>query len=335
LPYIECVKVRNIFNFSLAEWEYKIWIFHLFAVPSQPILQTPSMAGQLKEVRNRIKSIQNSQQITKAMKMVSAAKLRRAQDAIIQMRPYAQKLQELLSNIVSGSEGDGGSKLAVERSVEKVLLIVITSDRGLAGAYNANLIKLAKATIREKYASQAAKGNVTIWSIGKKGYEHFAKNNFKVSDTYKDIFLHLSFEAVQAAAQAAVKAFENKEFDAIDIVYSQFKNAATQAFVVEKFLPIPKVEKKAGAANNDFIFEPGKEELVAELMPKILNTQLFKAVLDANASEHGARMTAMDKASDNANELLKQLRLSYNRARQAAITTELTEIVSGAAALQG
>jgi len=293
------------------------------------------MAGQLKEVRNRIKSIQNSQQITKAMKMVSAAKLRRAQDAIIQMRPYAKKLQELLSNIVSSSEGDLGMSLAVERPVEKVLLIVITSDRGLAGAYNTNLIKLGKSTIREKYAAQAAKGNVQIWSIGKKGYEHYLKNNYKVSDTYKDIFHNLSFENVQACAQAAVKAFENKEFDVVEIVYSEFKNAATQNFVVERFLPIPKVEKKAGAANNDFIFEPAREELIAELMPKILNTQLYKAVLDSFASEHGARMTAMDKASDNANELLKALRLSYNRARQAAITTELTEIVSGAAALQG
>jgi len=290
------------------------------------------MAGQLKEVRNRIKSIQNSQQITKAMKMVSAAKLRRAQDAIIQMRPYAQKLQELLSNIVSSSEGDLGMSLAAERPVEKVLLIVITSDRGLAGAYNANLIKLAKATISEKYSAQFAKGNVSIWSIGKKGYEHFAKNNYNVS---KDIFLQLNFEHVQTAAQAAVKAFEAREFDSIEIVYSQFRNAATQVFAVERFLPIPKVEKKAGATNADFIYEPGKEELIAELMPKILNTQLYKAVLDANASEHGARMTAMDKASENANELLKSLRLSYNRARQAAITTELTEIVSGAAALQG
>jgi F-type H+-transporting ATPase subunit gamma len=293
------------------------------------------MAGQLKEVRNRIRSIINTQQITKAMKMVSAAKLRRAQDHIIQMRPYAQKLQELLSNIVSNSEGDLGISLAVERPVEKVLLFVITSDRGLAGAYNANVIKLAKSIIREKYAVQAAKGNVTIWSMGKKGYEHFAKNNYKVTDTYKDIFLHLDFEHVQAAAQAAVKAFKNKEFDAVEIVYSQFRNAATQTFVSEKFLPIPKVEKKPGAVNTDFIFEPSREELIAELMPKILNTQLYKAVLDANASEHGARMTAMDKASDNANELLKSLRLSYNRARQAAITTELTEIVSGAAALQG
>jgi F-type H+-transporting ATPase subunit gamma len=293
------------------------------------------MAGQLKEVRNRIKSIQNTQQITKAMKMVSAAKLRRAQDAIIQMRPYAQKLQEVLSNIVSSSDGDLGISLAVERPIEKVLLFVITSDRGLAGAYNANVVKLAKATIREKYPSQFAKGNVTIWSMGKKGYEHFAKNNYKVTDTYKDIFLQLSFEHVQAAAQAAVKAFANREFDVVEIVYSQFKNAATQAFVDEKFLPIPKVQRKPGATKADFIFEPGKEELIAELMPKILNTQLYKAVLDANASEHGARMTAMDKASDNANELLKALRLSYNRARQAAITTELTEIVSGAAALQG
>ena len=293
------------------------------------------MAGQLKEVRNRIKSIQNTQQITKAMKMVSAAKLRRAQDAIVQMRPYAKKLQELLSNIVSNSEGQVGGGLATQRPVEKVLLIVITSDRGLAGAYNANIIKAAKAAIAEKYSAQAAKGNVFIWSIGKKGYEHFAKNNYKVSDTYKDIFLQLTFGNVQACAQAAVKAFEQREFDAVDVVYSEFKNAATQSFVVEPFLPIPKVEKKAGAANDDFIYEPDKEGLIAELMPKILNTQLYKAVLDANASEHGARMTAMDKASENANELLKALRLSYNRARQAAITTELTEIVSGAAALQG
>ncbi len=293
------------------------------------------MAGQLKEVRNRIKSVQSSQQITKAMKMVSAAKLRRAQDAILQMRPYAKKLQEVLSNIVSNSEGEVGVNLAAVRPVEKALLIVITSDRGLCGAYNSNIIKLAKLTIREKYAAQAAKGNVYIWSIGKKGYEHFAKNNFKVSETYKDIFHSLSFEQVQACAQAAVKAFENKEFDAVEIVYSEFKNAATQKFVAEQFLPIPKVEKKAGATKSDFIFEPDKEQLVAELMPKILNTQLYKAVLDANASEHGARMTAMDKASENANEILRSLRISYNRARQAAITTELTEIVSGAAALQG
>ena len=293
------------------------------------------MAGQLKEVRNRIKSVQSTQQITKAMKMVSAAKLRRAQDAIIQMRPYARKLQEMLSNIVSNSEGEVGMALAAERPVEKVLLIVLTSDRGLAGAFNTNVIKLAKATINEKYSTQYKKGNVTIWSIGKKGFEHFAKNNYKVEATYKDIFLNLTFENVQSASQAAMKAFEEKQFDVVEIVYSQFKNAATQRFEVERFLPIPKVEKKEGDKKADFIFDPSKEQLVAELMPKILNTQLYKAVLDSNASEHGARMTAMDKASENANEMLRSLKISYNRARHAAITTELTEIVSGAAALQG
>lgn len=293
------------------------------------------MAGQLKEVRNRIKSVQSTQQITKAMKMVSAAKLRRAQDAIVQMRPYARKLQEMLSNIVSNSEGEVGMALAAERPAEKILLIVLTSDRGLAGAFNTNVIKLTKATINERYAAQQKKGNVTVWSIGKKGYEHFAKNNFKVEATYKDIFLNLTFENVQSASQAAMKAFEEKQFDVVEIIYSQFKNAATQRFEVERFLPIPKVEKKEGDKKADFIFDPSKEELVAELMPKILNTQLYKAVLDSNASEHGARMTAMDKASENANEMLRSLKISYNRARQAAITTELTEIVSGAAALQG
>jgi F-type H+-transporting ATPase subunit gamma len=293
------------------------------------------MAGQLKEVRNRIKSVQSTQQITKAMKMVSAAKLRRAQDAIIQMRPYSQKLQEMLSNIVSNAEGDTNIKLAEERAVEKVLLIVITSDRGLAGAYNANVVKLTKETVATKYASQFAKGNVTIWNIGKKGWESLTKSGYKTDVAHKDIFLNLKFETVQVAAKAAMKAFENNEFDAIEIVYSQFRNAATQTFVAEPFLPIPKVVAKEGSKKSDFIFEPNKEQLINELMPKILNTQLFKAVLDGNASEHGARMTAMDKASENANELLKSLKLSYNRARQAAITTELTEIVSGAAALQG
>ena len=294
------------------------------------------MSGALKEVRNRIKSVQSTQQITKAMKMVSAAKLRRAQDAITQMRPYARKLQEMLSNIVSDADTAAGGSLSTERPIEKVLFIVITSDRGLAGAYNSNVIKLTRLTITEKYAAQFAKGNVHVWNIGKKGYETFIKGNYHADATYKDLFLNLSFENVQACAQAAVKAFENKEFDVVELVYSEFKNAATQRFAVERFLPIPKAPVAAGdKKKNDFIFEPSKEAIITELMPKILNTQLFKAVLDANASEHGARMTAMDKASENANELLKSLKISYNRARQAAITTELTEIVSGAAALQG
>ena len=293
------------------------------------------MSGQLKEVRNRIQSVQSTQQITKAMKMVSAAKLRRAQEAITQMRPYAQKLQEVLSNIVSSLSGESNIQLAEHREIENVLLIVITSDRGLAGAYNANIVKAAKEAAATKYKAAMAKGNVTIWNIGKKGFEALTKAGYKTDATYKDIFVNLSFEHVQQAAQAAIEAFENKTFDAIDIVYSEFVNAAVQRYAVEQFLPIPKIESKEGKKNVDFIFDPAKEELVAQLMPKILNTQLYKAVLDANASEHGARMTAMDKASENANEILRSLKISYNRARQAAITTELTEIVSGAAALQG
>ena len=293
------------------------------------------MSGALKEVRTRIKSVQSTQQITKAMKMVSAAKLRRAQDAITQMRPYAHKLQEMLSNIVSSSEGDVSMALAAERPVEKVLIIVVTSDRGLCGGYNSNLIKLAKQVIHDKYAEQFSKGNVQVLPIGKKAFEHFTKNNFKVVNQFWDMFTGLSFEKVQAAAKYAMDAFANKEFDAVELVFSEFKNAATQQFIAEPFLPVQKVSNTQSAKKADFIFEPGKEVLIAELMPKILNTQLYKAVLDGNASEHGARMTAMDKASENANELLKSLKISYNRARQAAITTELTEIVSGAAALQG
>lgn len=293
------------------------------------------MSGALKEVRNRIKSVQSTQQITKAMKMVSAAKLRRAQDAITQMRPYAQKLQEMLSNIVSSSEGDVAMELATERAIENVLVIVVTSDRGLCGGYNSNLIKLAKLTIHEKYPAQYAKGNVRVLPIGKKGYEHFTKNGFKVVDAYWDIFTQLSFDRVQTAAKYAMEAFAAKQVDAVEVIYSEFKNAASQTFIAEPFLPVPKVTNTESKKKSDFIFEPNQSVLVAELMPKILNTQLYKAVLDANASEHGARMTAMDKASDNANELLKSLKISYNRARQAAITTELTEIVSGAAALKG
>ncbi len=293
------------------------------------------MSGALKEVRNRIKSVQSTQQITKAMKMVSAAKLRRAQDAITQMRPYAKKLQEMMSNIVSNSDGEVSMDLAAERPVEKVLIIVVTSDRGLCGGYNSNLIKLAKQVAREKYSTQLDKGNVQFLPIGKKGYEHFTKNGFKVINNYWDLFTNLSFEKVQTAAKYAMDAFAAKEIDAVEVIYSEFKNAASQAYIAEPFLPVQKVAQTENKKKSDFIYEPNQQILIAELMPKILNTQLYKAVLDANASEHGARMTAMDKASDNANELLKSLKISYNRARQAAITTELTEIVSGAAALQG
>lgn len=293
------------------------------------------MSGALKEVRNRIKSVQSTQQITKAMKMVSAAKLKRAQDAITQMRPYAQKLQEMLGNIVGAADGDVKMELAEQRPVENVLVYVITSDRGLCGGYNSNVIKTAKRLIAEKYPAQNAKGKVMILPLGKKAYENFTKAGMPVVSEYWEIFSHLSFEEVQHAAEFAMQEFKAKRVDAVEIVYSEFKNAATQKFTVEQFLPVPKIESKDSKKKADFIYEPTKEVLIAELMPKILNTQLYKAVLDGNASEHGARMTAMDKASENANELLKNLKISYNRARQAAITTELTEIVSGAAALQG
>ncbi len=294
------------------------------------------MSGQLKEVRNRISSVTSTKQITKAMKMVSAAKLRRAQDAILQMRPYAQKLQEMLSNIVSNSTGDMDLKLAEERPVEKVLLIVVTSDRGLCGAYNSSLIKQAVSLAGTTYKAQNEKGNLTMLPIGKKGYEYFVKHDYKVIKDYWEIFTDLNFDSVKAASVYAQEAFLNKEYDKVEIIYSQFKNAATQIFINEPYLPIPKIEQEGeGNKSADFIFEPNKEVLIEELMPKILNTQVFKAVLDAHASEHGARMTAMDKATENADELLRNLKISYNRARQAAITTELTEIVSGAAALQG
>ncbi|ATL45985.1 ATP synthase F1 subunit gamma [Chitinophaga caeni] len=293
------------------------------------------MSGQLKEVRNRIKSIQSTQQITKAMKMVSAAKLKRAQDAITQMRPYAVKLQEMLQNIVSNSEGSINSALAAERAVENVLVVVITSDRGLCGAFNTNLIKLGKQVIRDKYAAQFAKGQVDVMPIGKKAYEHFTKNGYTVVDSHWTIFTDLTFDAVKDAATTAMNGFVSGKYDAVEIIYSQFINAATQEYVAEQFLPIAKVENESNSGlKADFIFEPEKDTLIEELMPKILNTQFFKAVLDSHASEHGARMTAMDKASENANELLRTLKISYNRARQAAITTELTEIVSGAAALE-
>jgi len=293
------------------------------------------MSGQLKEVRLRIQSVTSTQQITKAMKMVSAAKLRRAQDAILQMRPYTQKMQEMLGNIVSSLSGDMHLPLAEERTAERVLIIPITSDRGTCGAYNSNVIKAAIKTIDTKYPAQKAKGNVTILPMGKKGYEYFQRHGYKLVDDFWNMFSDLGFENVKRAAIYAQEAFLRKEYDRVELVYSQFRNAATQVFVSEPYLPIPKVESTDNTKQTDFIFEPSKEVLIEELMPKILNTQVYKAILDANASEHGARMTAMDKATENAAEILRSLKISYNRARQAAITTELTEIVSGAAALNG
>lgn len=294
------------------------------------------MSGQLKEVRQRIASVTSTQQITNAMKMVSAAKLRRAQNAIIEMRPYAERLQTMLENIVSSDLSEINLPLTEERTIEKVLIIPITSDRGTCGAYNANVIKKAVEVMNNQYSTQKENGNVSFLCIGKKGFEYFERNGYNVINTYVSLLTNITFDEVKKVATFAQESFLNKEYDRVEIVYAQFQNAVVQEFISEPYLPIAKTEKEEEEkAPADFIFEPSKETLITELMPKILNTQIFKAVLDANASEHGARMTAMDKATENASDILRELRISYNRARQAAITTELTEIVSGAAALNG
>ncbi|MBC7570259.1 MAG: ATP synthase F1 subunit gamma [Spirosoma sp.] len=288
----------------------------------------------LKEVRARISSINSTQQITKAMKMVAAAKLRRAQDNITQLRPYAQKLSQMLSTVSAGAETASESPYRQTRTVDRALIIVITSDRGLCGAFNTNVVKGALALIDQKYAAQARLGNVGIMAIGKKGAEAFARRGFRVNTNHVDVFSSLNFTTVKAAAEEAMTGFAATEYDAVEIVYNEFKNAAMQVIRAEQMLPIIAAAPASGkAAAVNYSFEPSEEEIVTELIPKTLKTQLYKAVLDSNASEHGARMTAMDKATENAGELLKELKLVYNRTRQAAITTEILEIVGGAEAL--
>ncbi|UOQ73699.1 ATP synthase F1 subunit gamma [Hymenobacter cellulosilyticus] len=289
----------------------------------------------LKEVRNRIVSVQSTQQITKAMKMVAAAKLRRAQDNILRMRPYAQRLNSILSNLTSLAGDDVVSEYGEQREVRRVLIIAITSDRGLAGAFNSNIFKGVNALIAERYAAQAAAGTITVLAIGKRAHEYFSKRG-PVLGNYTHVFSQLSFETVRVAAEQAMEGFRTGQFDEVTMVYNEFKNVATQIVRAEQLLPLVPVEAPAAAAatsNVDYIFEPSKEEIVQTLIPQSLKVQLYKAVLESNASEHGARMTAMDKATDNAGELLKSLKLTYNRTRQAAITTEILEIVGGAEAL--
>ena len=288
----------------------------------------------LKEVRNRIASVSSTQQITKAMKMVSAAKLKRATNAIIQLRPYADKLKEMLANL-SASLEDGSSPFLEERVPKRVLIVVVSSNRGLAGAFNTNVIKTANNLVAEKYSDQLKAGNVSIVGIGKKGQEFYQRRKYNVIGNNNELFADLTFLNVSKVTEAIMDGFLKGEFDRVEVVYNRFKNAAVQFLTVEQLLPVPKAEKQqnVNASQVDYILEPSQEEIVEQLIPKNIKIQLYKAVLDSHASEHGARMTAMDKATDNAGELLKQLKLSYNQARQAAITTELTEIVSGAAAL--
>ena len=291
----------------------------------------------LKAVRDRIKSVQNTQQITKAMKMVSAAKLRRAQQAIQQMRPYANKLNEILRNILSNLGDNAGSDFGKMRPVNHACIVVVTSGRGLCGAFNTNIIKSARTNIDDKFAGARQAGNLNILCIGKKGYDFFRKHypDCHLIKDYVELFSDLSFENVARVSQNLMDAFSEGKYDAVDVSYGQFKNAATQLTETEQWLPVPKTEAPIGNGTKaDYIFEPDLEELLAILIPNILQTTFQKYLLDTQASEHGARMTAMSKATENAEDLLKALKLSYNKARQESITGEILEIVGGAAALE-
>lgn len=282
----------------------------------------------LKEIRNRITSVGSTMQITSAMKMVSAAKLKRAQDAITQMRPYANKLTELLVNLSSSLDSAEGGEFSSERTINNVLLVPITSNRGLCGGFNANIIKQTTVLIREDYAGK----NVSILSIGKKSSEYFKNNNYNVVSIHDEIYGDLNYESISNISESIMQDYLDLKYDKVILVYNQFKNAATQNVMREDYLPVESPNDD-NASIGDYIFEPQKKEIIEQLIPKSLKTQLFKAVLDSHASEHGARMTAMHKATDNASELKKDLTLSYNKARQAAITAEILEIVGGAEAL--
>jgi len=283
----------------------------------------------LKEVRIRIQSVNSTQQITKAMKMVAAAKLRRAQEAITQMRPYSQKLSALLQNLSSASGTDFESDFMEVRDPKHILLVCITSDRGLCGAFNTNIIK----SVSHLYHQEFAGKEVSILCIGKKGYDYFSKRMPRVNGDFHLIFSDLKYANVQKAAKWIMRGFADKTFDKVIVAYNEFKNVATQIVREEQLLPFTSQNSGNAGSNVDYIYEPDQESILTELIPKALGMQLYKAVLDSNASEHGARMTTMDKATENAGELLKELKLMYNRTRQAAITTEILEIVGGAEAL--
>ncbi|HEX5169199.1 MAG TPA: ATP synthase F1 subunit gamma [Cyclobacteriaceae bacterium] len=288
----------------------------------------------LKEVKSRITSVVSTQQITKAMKMVAAAKLRKSQDRIIQMRPFARKLAAILQNL-SGAESSGGDHWYSQVRDEKMILIVaVSSDRGLCGSFNSNIFKGVLNRIAESYSEQFKKGNVVILPIGRKAMDYFTKRKFNVLGQYSGLFHNLSFDKVADAGEFLMHEFRQGKFDKIEIIYNEFKNVTTQILRVEQFLPVvpPKVEQSGNKI--DYIYQPNQEEILTGLIPKSLKVQLFKALLDSDAAFNGAQMTAMDKATENAGELLKELRLSYNRSRQAAITKEILEIVGGAEALK-
>ncbi len=291
----------------------------------------------LKEVKNRINSVNSTQQITKAMKMVAAAKLRRAQDRIIQMRPYSQKLEAILENVTATLNTDSISNpFAEERAPQKVLLVLITSDRGLCGGFNSNVTKAARQVMEEQYASQLKSGNLELLCIGSKGLDFFKRRDYPINEQFANLFHNLNFDEVKKAAEYVMDGFLSGKYDRVDLIYNEFKNVATQLQKVEQFLPLQGIAEDASQSSGpeiDYIFEPDKEEIVSMLIPKTLKIIFYRALLESNAGEQGARMTAMDKATDNAAELLKELKLTYNRTRQAAITKEILEIVGGAEAL--
>lgn len=290
----------------------------------------------LKEIRIRISSVESTKQITSAMKMVAASKLRKAQDAIIMMRPYAAKMHEILQNLSAGSDLAAENVYVKSREPQKILLIPITSNRGLCGAFNANVIKRVNNLITNEYNSQNQAGNVYILSIGKKATEFFSKSRYNLIESHDELWNDLNWQNAQNLVVSILAKYAKGEFDKIELVYNQFKNAGSQILVNEQFLPVvPITKSETKGANSDYLMEPSKEEIVNELIPKSLKVQFYKALLDSFASEHGARMTAMHKATDNASEMIKSLKLTYNKARQAAITNEIIEIVGGANALKG
>jgi len=292
----------------------------------------------LKEVRNRISSVQSTQQITKAMKMVAAAKLRRAQDRITGMRPYSERLEGIMRNLTANTSLEElNSPFVVERDPEKVLIIAITSDRGLCGAFNANIIKTSMTLAKEKYAEQFTVGKVSFLPLGKKAYDAFRRSSLDYDAKHFEIFQNLDFNEVKKVGDEVLENFIKEEYDRVEIIYNEFKNVATQIIRTKQFLPIVANEEgqedSKSESRNDYILEPSQEAIIQDLLPSVLKITLYSAILESNASEHGARMTAMDKATENAGELLKELKLTYNRSRQAAITTEILEIVAGAEAL--
>ena len=292
----------------------------------------------LKEIRERKASVASTMQITSAMKMVSAAKLKKAQDAIVQFRPYAEKLQEILASVGDSLKDDEDNLFAAQRDKERILLVLITSNRGLCGAFNSNAIKATIQRALTQYEQQMMARQVDFVAIGKKGADFLRKNGYNVIFNGSDLFDDLTFDRVATIANMVMDLFTDGEYDHVDMIYNRFKNAGTQILTEEQFLPIEvdDLASESGLASNvDYIFEPTKEYIVQELIPRSLKLQFYKAILDSHASEHGARMTAMHKATDNATELLKELSLQFNKARQAAITNEILEIVGGAEALKG